>query len=123
MADMAVLEEEAIKTITGEGAYTVELINRLMPIQREKLSKAHEEMTRLNEEMKQEVERRAEHIAEIEQIHTWADSFEAAAFDHKRTIIAGVVEKVVVANVKEIEVVLKLTARQFLGENSEGTGD
>ncbi len=120
--DMATLEEEAIKSITGDGSYTVEVINRLMQIQKEKLARAEVEMARLGAEMQDEVERSAKRLAEIEQIQSWADSFDAAPFDQKKVIVATVVEKVLVKSVRDVEVIFRLTTEQYTEYDIANTG-
>lgn len=119
--DMAALDEEAIRTLTGEGSYTVEMINRLLPIQQDKLDKAQAEFSRLAAEQGLELERRTKQIAEIDRVLTWAETFEASSFDKKRMIVAAIVEKVAVLDTQHVDITLKLTSRQFLGEDMKNT--
>lgn len=114
--DMSTLEDEAIKALTGEGAYSIDVINKLMPVQQKKLEDAQAEVARLTSERTAELDRQAKHLSEIERIQTWADSFRAASFDKKRVVIASIIDKISVTSVDDIEVALKLTARQYLSE-------
>lgn len=113
--DMSALEDEAIKAVTGDGAYSVDFINTLVLKQRSTLENAKAELDRLTKEVAEETQRQSSRMVDIEQIHTWADVYEKAEFKHRRTIVAAIVERVTVRAVDDIDIELKLTAKQFLG--------
>lgn len=117
--DMSTLEEEAIKALTGDGAYSFDVINKLYCPSNSKSSKPPS-LKSIDSPLKNaELEQRMKHTTDIERIYTWADSFSNAPFDQKRVIIAAIVEKVSVSDVDHIEVGMKLTARQYLSEGEE----
>lgn len=114
------IQDEAIKALTGDGAYTTEMINVLMPKQKAALDEAQAEYERLSKERNQEMKRRSAHTSQIKKMQTWADSFDSQDTDEKRQIIASVVEKVIVGDDYKVQVVFNITAAQYLGGDDVG---
>lgn len=117
--DMEKLQEEAIKALTGDSVYSTELINKLLPVQEEKLLEAQQKYDRLKKEREQEKERQAKHCKVVDDLRTWADTFENASFEKKREVIAAAIEKVTVWDENKVDVQLRFTAQQYFNCSEE----
>ena len=53
--------------------------------------------------------------AQVDQLLTWAEKYDAASFEAKHLIIAALVDRVEVNKNYEVKVFFKVSAEQFLG--------
>lgn len=113
-ADLAKLKEEAIKSITGEGKISIDVINSLIINQEEKTEAARQVFDQAKQRVAEEEKNADIHEQEIELLHSWADTFDSATIEHKRMIIASIVDKIIITGNYEIEIELKLDAQQYL---------
>lgn len=116
--ELAALEDAAVKAITGETNMDLELINSLFPKRRMNLDKAMQEVERLRAELadSEKLESAANH--ELNMILSWADTFDAASRETQRSIIAMLIDKVVVNTNYHLDIHFRITAQQYLGKAS-----
>lgn len=112
--DMASVQDEAIKALTGESTFSPEFVKGLISKQTAVLDAAKNEYERLLKEAADEEKLTAEQLTNIHLIKTWADIYDAAEIKQKRMIVAAIVEKVKVFKEDNIDISLKLTMEQFL---------
>lgn len=55
-------------------------------------------------------------MIDVNRIHSWADVYATVQIAHKRTIVAELIEKILVYDTDNIQIQFKLTAQQYLGE-------
>ena len=115
-AEMSALEEEAVKALTGESKMDLNFINSLIPKRRANLDKALSETERIRAEIENDAKMQEIHLKEIKMIRTWAETFETASIETKRTIIAALIEKVIVSDGYALDIHFRVTAEQFLGK-------
>ena len=115
-SEMTALEEEAVKALTGESKMDLNFINSLIPKRRANLEKAMAETDRIRAEIENDAKMQEVHLREIKMIRTWADTFEAASLETKRTIIAALIEKVVVSDDYTLDIHFRISAEQYLGK-------
>jgi len=116
--EMTALEEEAVKALTGESKMDLNFINSLIPKRRANLEKALAEVERIRAEIENDAKLNEIHIREIETIRSWAETFEAASLETKRSIISALIDKVVVNNDYNMDIHFRITAQQYLGKAS-----
>ena len=115
-SEMTALEEEAVKALTGESKMDLNFINSLIPKRRANLEKAMAETDRIRAEIENDAKMQEIHLREIKMIRTWAETFEAASLETKRTIIAALIEKVVVSDDYTLDIHFRISAEQYLGK-------
>ena len=116
--EMTALEEEAVKALTGESKMDLNFINSLIPKRRANLEKALAETERIRAEIENDAKLDEIHIREIETIRSWAETFEAASLETKRSIISALIGKVVVNSDYNMDIHFRITAQQYLGKAS-----
>lgn len=115
-AEMTALEEEAVKALTGESKMDLNFINSLIPKRRANLEKALAETERIRAEIENDAKIQEIHLREINMIRTWAETFETASPESKRTIIAALIDRVVVSDDYSLDIHFRISAEQYLGK-------
>lgn len=117
-AEMTALEEEAVKALTGESQMDMAFIKSLIPKRRANLDNALKETDRLRAEIRdsEETEKVINH--ELSLIMSWADSFDAASLDTKRSIISALIDRITVHRNYNLDIHFKISAAQYLGKAS-----
>lgn len=113
-SDLAKLKEEAIKSITGEGKLSIDVINSLIVKQEDTASAARLEYEQAKQRLDEEEKNAEFQEVKIELLQSWADTFDSASIEHRRMIIASIVDKIIVSGDYELEISLKLDAQQYL---------
>ena len=114
--EMAVLEEEAVKALTGESKLDISFINGLIPKRRTALEKATEEVSRLRGLVADNDKETASVDQEIKLLLSWADAFDVASTDVKRSIISALIDRITVYNDCSLDIHFRISAEQFLGK-------
>lgn len=116
--EMTALEEAAVKALTGEGSMDLQFINSLIPKRKANLENALGEVERLRRELA-EIEK-AEQAAsrELEMILSWAETFDAASRETQRSIIAMLIDRIVVYSDYRLDIHFRITVQQYLGKAS-----
>lgn len=114
-AEMIALEEATVKALTGDGIMDISFINGLIPKRKANLESALREVERIRAEIEdsEKAERVISH--ELQAILSWADTFDSASLDTKRSIIAMLIDRIVVRDDYELDVHFRITAEQYLG--------
>lgn len=116
--EMTALEEEAVKALTGESHLSLDFINGLIPKRRANLEKALQETERIRTEIQNDEEMKRVHQQELMLILSWADAFDAASREVKRSIISSLIDKIVVHSDYTLDIHFKITIEQFLGKTA-----
>lgn len=116
--EMAALEDAAVKALTGESGMELSFINGLIPKRRANLENALREVERIKSEIQADEKANRARENELSMILSWADAFDEASLETKRSIIAMLIDKIVVYEDYELDIHLSLTAEQYLGKAS-----
>lgn len=95
---------------------TIFAISEGLSKQKDALEVAKQEFERLTKECNDEASRNAERMVDVDRIHSWADVYASTEMDHKRTIVAELIDTILVYDVDNIQINFKLTAQQYLGK-------
>ena len=95
-AEMAALEEEAVKALTGESKLDISFINGLIPKRKVALERATEEVSRLRGLVADNDRGSASVDQEIKLLLSWADAFDVVSTEVKRSIISALIDRITV---------------------------
>lgn len=115
-AEMSALEDEAVKALTGESKLDISFINGLIPKRRAALEKATEELAHLRGVIAETEKKNASINQELKIILSWADAFDSASTDVKRSIISALIDRITVYNDCSLDIHFRISAEQFLGK-------
>ena len=110
------LEEEAVKALTGESQLDRSVVNSMLVKHRAKLEAAHTAMEEAQTRMQAEKENAKETKAQIDELLSWAECFEAADIGTKHLIVARLVERVDVSTGYKVHIKFRISLKQFLGQ-------
>ena len=113
---MSALDEEAVKALTGESKMDLFFTNSLIPKRRVNLEKALTETERIRTEIENDAKMQEVHLREVKMIRTWAETFETASLETKRTIIAALIDRILVSDDYSLDIHFRVTAAQYLGK-------
>ena len=114
-AALAKLKDEAIESITGNGPISIDVINSLIARQEKTVEEAKYTFEKAKGCIDAEQRAVSVQAKEVELLHTWANTFESASIEHKRMIIASIIDRITVKGDHEVDIQLKLDAQQYLG--------
>lgn len=117
-AEMAALKDAAVKALTGENGMDLSLFSGLIPKRKANLEHAIGEVERIKMEIQADEKAIRTRENELSMILSWADAFDEASLETKRSIIAMLIEKIVVYKDYELDIHFRLTAEQYLGRAS-----
>lgn len=113
-AQYAKLQEEIVKSLTGESTFTPEMLKVALDKQEEKIR----EMTATLDEAEQELQALEEstvHIAErFNDLLSWAELYENADIAAKKMIVSHIIDRVDVYKGYEVKITLNISVEQFL---------
>ena len=109
---IAALEEQTMKYLTGENTVDITIVNAMMPKYREKLKAAKTRM----EEAKAQLEKEKESttVQEVADLRSWAERFDAASNEEKHMIIARLVERIEINRNYEVSIKLRISLEQYI---------
>lgn len=111
---MAALEEQAMKFLTGENQVDISIVNAMMPKYKEKLEAAQKRMEETKVKMQAEKEAAAGAKQEVENLLSWAEAFDDANAETKHMIIARLVERIEINHDYEVEIKFRISVEQYM---------
>ena len=115
--ELKVLKDEVINTLTGTGKFSSEILNELIS------QKELEVKTSIQEKeiVKSETDNKEASIKalglQFKQFESWSDEFEFCTAERKQTIIAYLVDRIVIDRGYEIKIYLNTDYEQFVSES------
>lgn len=113
---VAALEEEAVKALTGESQLDLSIVNQMLLKHRAKLETAQKAMEEAQTRMQEEKENAKATKAQVEELLSWAQCFDKADIATKHLIVARLVERVDVSTGYKVHIKFRISLKQFLGE-------
>ena len=110
------LEEEAVKTLTGESQLDLGVVNSMLVKHRAKLETAQRAMEDAKTRMEAEKENAKATKAQIDELISWAECFEAADIGTKHLIVARLIDRIEVKTGYKVFIKFKISLKQFLGQ-------
>ena len=110
------LEEQAIKSLTGENSLDISIVNSMMPKYKEKMEQAQRLMDDAKAKMEKEKAQSQEARREIGELISWADAFDEADHETRKMIIARLVERIDVGADYSINIRFRISVKQYTGE-------
>ena len=117
-AEMTALEDETVRALTGESTMDIAFLNSLIPKRKANLEGAQNEVDRIRSEIAdlEKADRSANH--ELEMILSWAETFDTSSRDTQRSVIAMLIDRIVVHANYHLDIHFRITAQQYLGKAS-----
>ncbi len=111
---MAALEDQAMKYLTGENTVDISIVNSMMPKYREKLQEAQRRMEEAKARMQEEEENTTEAVQEVRDLISWAQEFDLANTETKHMIIARLVERIEIGRDYEVQIKFRISVEQYM---------
>lgn len=112
---VSALEAEAVKALTGESQLDLSVVNGMLLKLRAKQDADNQAVEEAKARVEADAKNRKATEAQVDQLLTWAEKYDAASFEAKHLIIAALVDRVEVNKNYEVKVFFKVSAEQFLG--------
>ena len=113
---VAALEEEAVKALTGESQLDLGVVNSMLMKHRAKLETSQKAMEEAQTRMEAEKANAKETKAQIDELLSWAECFEKADIGTKHLIVSRLIERVEVRIGYKMHIKFKISLKQFLGQ-------
>ncbi|MBO5570110.1 MAG: recombinase family protein [Clostridia bacterium] len=113
---VAALEEEAVKALTGESQLDLTVVNSMLVKHRNKLQAAQTALEEAESRMQAEKANAKETKAQIDELLSWAECFEKADIGTKHLIVGRLIERVEVSSGYKVHIKFKISLKQFLGQ-------
>lgn len=113
---VTILEEEAVKALTGESQLDMKVVNQMLLKHRERLEKAQNTMEEAKARMDAEEASVQGTKAQIDELLSWAECFDAADISTKHVIITRLIDRVEVSEGYKVHIKFKISMSQFLGQ-------
>ena len=113
---MNALEEEAVKALTGDSQLDLGVVNSMLVKHRAKLETAQRAMEDARTRMEAEKENAKATKAQIDELISWAECFEAADIGTKHLIVARLIYRIEVKTGYKVHIKFKISLKQFLGQ-------
>ena len=113
---IAALEAEAMKALTGESSLDLSIINNMMPKYRKKAESAQKAMENAKQRMNDEAATAKDSIQQTEMLLSWADAFDEADVATKHMILGRLIERIEVGKGYKIHIQFRISLEQFMGE-------
>ncbi|MBR0215426.1 MAG: hypothetical protein IJL96_00765, partial [Clostridia bacterium] len=113
---VAALEDEAVKALTGESQLDLSIVNQMLMKHRAKLEAAQHAMEDAKSRMEAEKENAKATKTQIDELLSWAECFEKADIGTKHLIVARLIERVEVSSGYKVHIKFKISLKQFLGQ-------
>ncbi len=115
---VAALEEETVKALTGESQLDLSVVNQMLLKHRAKLEAAQQAMEDAKARMETEKASARETKAQIDELLSWAECFDAADIGTRHMIISRLISRVEVTSGYKIHIDFRISIEQFLGQAS-----
>ena len=113
---VAALEEEAVKALTGESQLDLTIVNQMLLKHRAKLESAQQIMEDAKHKLEQEKATAKETQSQVEELLSWAECFDKADISTRHMIIARLIDRVEVHTGYKVHIKFKISLKQFLGQ-------
>jgi hypothetical protein len=110
------LEEEAVKALTGESALDLNVVNSMLLKHRAKLETARQAMVDAKARTEEEASNAKKTKAQIDELVSWADCYEAADISTKHMIVTRLIQRVEVTTGYKLHIQFRISMQQFLGQ-------
>ena len=108
------LEDQTIKYLTGENSVDINIVNGMMPKYREKLQNAQERMEEARTKMETEKKSAAEATQEVNDLLSWAKTFDEANLAAKHMIIARLIERIDISSDYEVQIRFRISVEEYM---------
>ena len=113
---VSALETEAVKALTGESQLDLSVVNGMLLKLRVQLDKDSAAVEEARAKVEADEKNRKATEAQVDQLLTWAEKYDAASYEARHLIIAALIDRVEVNKNYEVKVFFKVSAEQFLGK-------
>jgi len=114
---VAALEEEAVKALTGESQLDLSVVNGMLLKHRAKLEECQRTMeAKAKKEAEAENEKAAK--AQVKEMLTWVERYDKATIEAKHMIIAALVDRIEIGENYEVHIQFKVSAEQFIRQTA-----
>ena len=114
---VAALEEETVKALTGESQLDLAVVNSMLMKHRAKLEAAQQIMEDAKARMEAEKATAKKTKAQIDELLSWAECFEKADIGTKHMIVSRLISRVEIRSGYKMSLKFKISIEQFLGQN------
>ena len=109
-----VLEEQAIKALTGESQLDLSVINSMLVKHRAKMTEALDAMEEAEGRMSAEKQNVRNAKAEIDEIRNWVECYDESSVEAKHMVIARLVDRIEVSKGYGVHIKLKVALEQLV---------
>ncbi len=110
---LAALEEEAVKALTGESKLDMTIINEMLLKQRAKVEEAKKAVEEAEIKKNAETENDKAARQQVKELMTWVGQYDKASNAQKHIIIANLIERIDVDKDYSMNIKFKVSAEQF----------
>ena len=107
---VSALEAEAVKALTGESQLDLSVVNGMLLKLRARLDEEATAVEEAKAKVEADAKNRKDIEAQIDQLLTWAEKYDAASYEAKHLIIAALIDRVEVNKNYEVKVFFKVSA-------------
>jgi hypothetical protein len=111
---VAALEEETVKALTGESQLDLSVVNGMLLKHRAKLEECQRTMEEAKAKKKAEAENNKAAQAQVKEMLTWVERYDKATVEAKHMIIAVLVDRIEIGENYEVHIQFKVSAEQFI---------
>ena len=111
---VAALEEEAVKALTGESQLDLGMVNSMLMKHRANLETSHKALEEAQTRMQEERENAKAAKAQVGELLSWAECFDKADIGTKHLIVSRLIERVDVRTGYKMHIKFRISPKQFL---------
>jgi hypothetical protein len=115
---VAALEEETVKALTGESQLDLGVVNGMLLKHRAKLEECQRTMEEAKAKKEAEAENNKAAQAQVKEMLTWVERYDKASVEAKHMIIAALVDRIEIGENYEIHIQFKVSAEQFIRQTA-----
>ncbi len=109
------LKNEIVKALTGESAFSPELLNGVIQEQEKKCRELRDTLAASEQEVSESESRLSVMGQQYDDLLEWAAVYETASMSAKKMIVSHIIERVDVYRGYELKLALNISVEQFLG--------
>lgn len=113
-AQYAKLQEEIVKSLTGESTFTPEMLKVALDKQEEKIKEMTANLDGAEQELQASEESTAHITEKFNDLLSWAELYENADIAAKKMIVSHIIDRVDVYKGYEVKITLNISVEQFL---------
>ena len=115
---VAALEEETVKALTGESQLDLSVVNGMLLKHRAKLEECQRAMEEAKAKKEAEAENNKAAQAQVKEMLTWVERYDKASVEAKHMIIAALVDRIEIGENYEVHIQFKVSAEQFIRQTA-----